>query len=455
MANNVVLRENLAADAIVDDDSETIWFVSVLHGAGAPASPPPVPDKDWIYVNTSASPKAGYLWNSGAAAWQAFGAAGTPTEGWALEGNAADGDDVLGTTNNQDLRLIVNGDQVIVAESTDGSVRVQPGGVSSLLTSGPTQQLFIGPTHPETATGPCLIQGDLDDPTTEALQFIRLGAASGPQRGSELGVYAGDMDVALVGAELTDTGALAASIQGQEGDRNSSVSVTTAADGVNLTAAVDDVIYATARLVAGSGGDDLVFLAEVIDPASTLGGQTIRLTLGGLLLDNFVTEPDGTTEVGSGTNLASDLIARRREATALFPAGMYLESLPRTTVIELIVSDPTTEVVTGDGQLFFTVPEKLDDYVVTDVQASVPGAVSSSGAVSVQVARVRSATPADVLSTLVTIDASEATSYTAATPSVVNASNDGLQTGDFLRVDVDGAGTGAQGLQVIITLQAP
>jgi hypothetical protein len=79
--------------------------------------------------------------------------------------------------------------------------------------------------------------------------------------------------------------------------------------------------------------------------------------------------------------------------------------------------------------------------------------VSSSGAVTVQVARVRGGTPVDVLSTAITVDASETSSYTAATAPVINTSNDDVLTGDFLRVDIDGAGTGAKGLIVMVTLQ--
>jgi len=69
------------------------------------------------------------------------------------------------------------------------------------------------------------------------------------------------------------------------------------------------------------------------------------------------------------------------------------------------------------------------------------------------VARVRGGTPVDVLSTAITVDASETSSYTAATAPVINTSNDDVLTGDFLRVDIDGAGTGAKGLIVMATLQ--
>lgn len=52
-------------------------------------------------------------------------------------------------------------------------------------------------------------------------------------------------------------------------------------------------------------------------------------------------------------------------------------------------------------------------------------------------------------STPVTVDASELTSYTAAVPSVVNGANADIAVGDMWRVDIDTAGTGAKGLQLI------
>ena len=101
---------------------------------------------------------------------------------------------------------------------------------------------------------------------------------------------------------------------------------------------------------------------------------------------------------------------------------------------------------------FCVVPSELNNFVITALHAAVT-TVSSSGAVTVQVARVRGGTPVDVLSTAITVDASETSSYTAATAPVINTSNDDVLTGDFLRVDIDGAGTGAKGLIVMATLQ--
>ena len=56
-----------------------------------------------------------------------------------------------------------------------------------------------------------------------------------------------------------------------------------------------------------------------------------------------------------------------------------------------------------------------------------------------------------MLTTKISIDASEFTSYTAAAAPVIDTGNDDVATGDLIAIDVDVAGTGAKGLGVILT----
>jgi hypothetical protein len=60
-----------------------------------------------------------------------------------------------------------------------------------------------------------------------------------------------------------------------------------------------------------------------------------------------------------------------------------------------------------------------------------------------------------MLSTKLTIDASEFDSSNATNAAVIDASNDDVQTGDQINVDIDVAGTGAKGLVVTLTFEAP
>ncbi len=102
---------------------------------------------------------------------------------------------------------------------------------------------------------------------------------------------------------------------------------------------------------------------------------------------------------------------------------------------------------TGDGQFVFAIPLDVNGMNLTSVAAYVT-TVSSSGLPTIQIRNVTQT--ADMLSTKITIDASEFTSYTATTAAVIDTGNDDVATGDLIAVDVDVAGTGAKGLGVIL-----
>jgi 2-hydroxy-3-keto-5-methylthiopentenyl-1-phosphate phosphatase len=126
----------------------------------------------------------------------------------------------------------------------------------------------------------------------------------------------------------------------------------------------------------------------------------------------------------------------------------YTDATPLLSVkktVEIKVFDDTTTITTGDGKYIWVVPSQFSTRKILAVFATVT-TVSSSGLPTIQIANITNAN--DVLSTAITIDASEFTSDTAATPAVVNSSNNTLATGDRIRVDVDVAGTGAKGLSV-------
>ncbi len=120
---------------------------------------------------------------------------------------------------------------------------------------------------------------------------------------------------------------------------------------------------------------------------------------------------------------------------------------PIPVVLEIKVVDDETTVTTGDGQFIFAISSDLDGTNLVSAEAYVT-TVSSSGTPTVQIRNVTDT--ADMLSTKVTIDASEFTSYTAAAPHVVDTTHDDVATGDRIAVDVDVAGTGAKGLGVIL-----
>lgn len=122
--------------------------------------------------------------------------------------------------------------------------------------------------------------------------------------------------------------------------------------------------------------------------------------------------------------------------------------------VQLKVIADTTVLTTGDGKTSFWISPELDGCDLIAARAAVVGS-SSSGTPTVQLRRVRGGSPVDMLSTAITIDANELDSTSAATPPAINTSNDDVDTGDRIFVDVDVAGTGTDGLDVEMVFRRP
>lgn len=124
------------------------------------------------------------------------------------------------------------------------------------------------------------------------------------------------------------------------------------------------------------------------------------------------------------------------------------------------ITDPNGDALTtGDGKAYFRIPSKLNGFNLVGVAGSL-STVSSSGIPTIQIRRSRrtnatTRSNADMLTTKLTIDASEFDSVDAATAAVIDTSNDDVQTGDHIYFDIDVAGTGAKGLYVELTFQLP
>ena len=123
---------------------------------------------------------------------------------------------------------------------------------------------------------------------------------------------------------------------------------------------------------------------------------------------------------------------------------------PIPVLVHLKIFTDTTAVAAGDDARRFVVTDDLGGTRLRSVHASVT--TVGSGATVVQVHNLTNAD--DLLSTRTTIDASETTSYTAATPHVVDTTGtppiNYITRGDVLRIDVDTAGSGAKGLEVLL-----
>ena len=137
---------------------------------------------------------------------------------------------------------------------------------------------------------------------------------------------------------------------------------------------------------------------------------------------------------------------------AVTPDGLA-GSVLGTKIVEMVCFDWTTNTATGDGKFYFHVPLSLNGFNIVTVHARVITA-GTTNTTDIQLHNLTAA--ADILSTKLTIDSGETGSDTAATPAVINASEDDLTTNDVIRVDVDAVSTTpAKGLIVSLECRLP
>jgi len=114
----------------------------------------------------------------------------------------------------------------------------------------------------------------------------------------------------------------------------------------------------------------------------------------------------------------------------------------RTVVIKCVAD--TIAPTTGNGITHFVIPSTMDGKNLSSAQAH----VYTAGTGSTTTVQLHNLTDGqDMLSTAITIDASEKDSSTAAIPSVTG-SYTGVSTADVIRIDVDVVATNTLGLEV-------
>lgn len=185
----------------------------------------------------------------------------------------------------------------------------------------------------------------------------------------------------------------------------------------------------------------------------TGGGSapTVNIYFGGLA-DSAILFPSST--VASNTFLLTANVTTTPTANkvpAANTSGKLNEGwINRAWAIDLFSANGSVTV--QNNTKTFCVPDFLNGFNVTSVWA-MDTTNSTSGNVTVNIYNVRLAQY--IMTTALSIDANEGTSYTAAVPAVLSGNLTGLQTGDILRYDVIFAGTGTKGLQVGVMVSKP
>ena len=122
---------------------------------------------------------------------------------------------------------------------------------------------------------------------------------------------------------------------------------------------------------------------------------------------------------------------------------------PLYTVTLLATDDYATATAVADGAGYFVIPKEMNGLNLIRCVATVITA-GTTGTTDIQIHNVTDA--ADMLSTKLTIDSTEKSSSTAATPYVINAATDDVAENDVIRIDVDAISTTpAEGLLVTLT----
>lgn len=203
-----------------------------------------------------------------------------------------------------------------------------------------------------------------------------------------------------------------------------------------------------------STGDLAAHLADTADAhdASAISADSTTLVGTGTDVQAVLEELDN----GIADHLADTTAAHAASAIANTPAGavaattvqaaideLDTEKVAKATFPEVLIiaiGDETTAITTGTAKTTFRMPFAM---TLTAVRASLTTA-SSSGIPTFDI----NESGTTILSTKLTVDASEKTSTTAATAAVI--SDSALADDAEITIDVDVAGTGAAGAKITL-----
>lgn len=199
------------------------------------------------------------------------------------------------------------------------------------------------------------------------------------------------------------------------------------------------------QVLVGSTGADPVF-------ATITDGDGIDTTLGAGTLSIACEAASDTNSGISELAIASEINTGTDADRSITPDAFAGSNFGKRFV-EVVVVNFTTPVTTGNGKLYFVVPDEMNGMNLVRVAAT----VITAGVVNSTTIAVYNVTDSEeMLSTLMAIETAETSTRSSATPGVIDTDHDDVITGDILRIDVDTVSvTPPNGLIVELVFQLP
>jgi hypothetical protein len=274
-------------------------------------------------------------------------------------------------------------------------------------------------------TSPTLVTPLLGTPTSGVLTNCT---------GTAAGLTAGNASVAATATTVTGLTASVAELNYTDG----------------VTSAIQTQLDAKAPLASPT------FTGTVTVPVALTG--VLRADSGVVSVDTDVTDivAAATTSAAGKSELAtsSETTTGTDTGRTITPDALAHSSYGKRCV-QIQVVEGATDVATGDGQgnFRFFVPPELNGWNLVDAQV----AHVTAGTTGTSDYQIRNVTDSvDMLSTKITVDSTEKTSYTAATPAVIDLTKDDVATGDELAFDCDAvSSTAPKGLTFLLSFQLP
>lgn len=150
---------------------------------------------------------------------------------------------------------------------------------------------------------------------------------------------------------------------------------------------------------------------------------------------------------------ASDVTAGIATDKAITPDALAGSTIFGTKTVEIEVFPPEVYWEVGSGKRYFVIPQSMNGMNLVRVFAR----CIASGTTGTGDVRIYNVTDShDMLSTKITIDSTEYSTATAATPPVIDTNYDDVATNDLLRIDIDAVHTiAAKGLYVVLEFMIP